>query len=113
LWRSASWSSTTHQAQPNTISQCPANRLCLWRDINFSGTVWHFGDDPRDNTWVFVGGAVNDQASSLFNNRNLGVAIGKDYDATQVPASGPNGTAFRRLTSSWTWRSSDGQTIPV
>jgi len=84
----AELSSTT--PVPNTTSQCPTKRLCFWRDAGWMGTVWHFGDDPRDGNWVYVGNDLNDQASSLWNNRAFTAAIGKDFDLTKQPASGPN-----------------------
>lgn len=56
-------------AQPDTETPCPPARLCLYSGANLSGTVWHFGDDPRDNTWLYVGDAVNDRARSVYNNR--------------------------------------------
>jgi len=70
--------STTPLAQPSSLSDCPPNRLCLFKDIGFTGTVWHFGHDPRDDTWVALSNAANDQATGIFNNRGLAVWIAKD-----------------------------------
>lgn len=75
---------------PNTMGQCPTKRLCFWKDAGWMGTVWHKGDDPRDGTWVYVGDDLKDKASSLWNNRATTAAIGKDFDPSKFPASGPN-----------------------
>ncbi len=70
------------EAQPDAITDCPANRLCLFSGQGYTGTVWHFGDDPRDNTWVFVGSGVNDKARSVFNNRTNWATVNKDFNPT-------------------------------
>jgi hypothetical protein len=50
--------------------------LCLWQNTNFTGTLWAFnnGLGNKWGQWYYVGNSANDQASSLWNDRNLYVS---------------------------------------
>jgi hypothetical protein len=59
---------------------CPSNRLCLWRDVNYTGALKSFTRDDADHNWsdnYFPGGSVDisDEVSSVWNNTNHWVAL--------------------------------------
>jgi Peptidase inhibitor family I36 len=57
-------------ARPDSLSSCGAHTLCLWENSGYSGTQWSYAyADYAHDSWIYVGAAANDQASSLYNNR--------------------------------------------
>jgi hypothetical protein len=67
---SASAATVTASRPDVLVGACAAHSLCLWRNSGWGGTRWTFtAGHYTANAWIYVGNAVNDQASSLFNNR--------------------------------------------
>lgn len=79
--------SAARKAGPLAISQCPQYSLCLWRDAGYDGTMWHWTNSASPkNTWISVNTegntGANDQASSLYNDRDDYSGVAKNYPAT-------------------------------
>lgn len=57
--------------------------FCMWHDSSYMGTMWTWNTNKNShNTWLYVGSAANDQASSLFNERSYVTYVDIDYPAS-------------------------------
>jgi len=70
------------QKQPSEVSplspeQCAYGYYCAWKDQNWTGTFWFWGN-PK-NTWFYVGAGVNDQITSDWNRHQNAVYANKDW----------------------------------
>jgi hypothetical protein len=61
--------------RPATVHNCPSSTLCLYQNKDYNlngGSQWNFAYSNRPHdTWIYVGDAANDQATSLVNNRTF------------------------------------------
>ena len=82
--RLAARTATADTFEPESLSQCPQYSLCLWRNVGFGGTLWYWSNSQHaHNVWIYVGGGANDQASSLYNDRDDWSEVAKNYPANQ------------------------------
>lgn len=91
-------------AAASGISQCPQYSLCLWRNVGYGGTMWDWTNSttPHDE-WLYVGAAANDQASSLYNDRDNLSWIAKDYIPTNGDYEVLNPGESRSNLLKWYW----------
>jgi hypothetical protein len=75
----------------NIPGSCPSGSLCTYQNKNFNedaaGAHWNFSyNGYQHNSWIWVGGAANDQITSIVSYRALDSAVAKDN-----PSSGDAG----------------------
>jgi hypothetical protein len=71
-------------AASGTFSTCQNGgyQLCLWQNAGYEGTLWTFNiwaAGESENNWHYVGGGVNDKASSAYNHRVNATLLAKDW----------------------------------
>ena len=77
----ASQAAAASAAAPDSgISNCPKYSLCLWQNSGYTGNMWFWSWSmfPHEQD-IWVGGSANDQASSLYNDRDDVSEVNKDY----------------------------------
>ena len=93
-------------AVPAVQSACPAYSLCLWQNINFNdnaaGSFWSYSffTNP-DATWDYVGPRAEDQASSLFNNRDLPTVVSDSLRGEGLQQGIAPDTEYSNLTNNF------------
>lgn len=99
----------THRPPPLASPQnCPGSTLCTYENAGFNnngteGTQWNFSYSRVPHlVWFYVGGAVNDKISSLYNNRAWVTYVNKDCPAGQDTIAFA-GQAEVEDFSSWSW----------
>jgi Peptidase inhibitor family I36 len=77
----ASQAAVASAAIPHSgISNCPQYSLCLWQNSGYTGNMWFWSWSMTPHeTGIWVGGSANDQASSLYNDRDDVSEVGKNY----------------------------------
>lgn len=62
--------------------------FCMWKDAGYQNTmwVWNLNINPN-NTWLYVGAARNDQASSLYNYRANVTYVARDNPVGSGPTA--------------------------
>lgn len=100
-------------------SNGPAHSFCIWQNYDYNNEVsvhfWYYTYGNFQNyAWNYVGGNANDQASSLWNNREFDLGVNKDFN----PPSGTDrycyggGTAISNLaTRNWPDSTSENDSI--
>jgi hypothetical protein len=84
---------TSASAGPN---ECPysgsAHNLCLWNNGDWYGTIWRYNQaNYHSDMWWYVGDKANDQAGSIFNDREHTAWVGRDWTGSG-PGTGGCGT---------------------
>ena len=70
-------------AVASEFTDCAAEKydgFCLWQNTGYEGDFWYFtshGGYSHDN-WHYVGGPINDKASSIYNHRTEGTLVAKN-----------------------------------
>lgn len=90
--------------QPLSLSGCPSSSACFWENDTYQGTLWDFPiSHNAQNTWLEVPGSMNDQASSLYNNRVNFTLIDKNYPPTGLQEACLGNQAVIADMSDWEW----------
>jgi hypothetical protein len=64
---------------PASAPSCGASTFCMWNNINYTGTRWSYPyADYSHNSWIWVGGGANDQAASIYANREYSTGIAQN-----------------------------------
>jgi hypothetical protein len=68
---------------PAVMSECTQFRVCLWKNANFGDPFWSadFFSEPS-NTWLPVGSALNNAASSVDNFRDVSTEFAQFANGT-------------------------------
>jgi hypothetical protein len=62
----------------NCVSE-PHDGLCMWQNVGYKGDFWYYDQKGyAHDVWEYVGGRVNDLASSIYNMRTEGTLVGKN-----------------------------------
>jgi len=106
-------------ATPAWAASCPSKYICTWANAGYESTQWNFTttDSQGYNFWWYVGGAANDQISSIqnkltaFNYAWIGkdCPVGSDYTWIASGASvinlandkWPDGSTLNDSISAW------------
>lgn len=88
---------------PLVMSQCPQYYFCMWADSNYGGYIESYSGN--DSSWTYVGAYFNDQASSIWNERNNASWVDADYPAASRDAciGGGGGWYYKNL-ANWGWQ---------
>ena len=91
-------------AAPTSSSECPAYNLCLWKNADYNPTPPWSADyfSEPSNMWLPVSTAMGNNASSLWNYRDLPARVAQFHNGTGLIACIPAGEWYDNL-ADWYW----------